>query len=148
MIAGGGATLRTMDDRVRQIADDNRDRIVLIGQVDFAALRALVAGADLLVMPSLHEGAGLPPLEAMACQTAVLSSDIAVLRETCGDGADYFDPHDRDGLARMMEWYCTNDAARAELAARGYAHVVQRQREICATAAAEEICKQLLDSGR
>ncbi|GLP82111.1 glycosyltransferase family 4 protein [Mycobacterium antarcticum] len=148
VIAGGGATLRTMDDRVRQIADDNRDRIVLIGQVDFAALRALVAGADLLVMPSLHEGAGLPPLEAMACQTAVLSSDIAVLRETCGDGADYFDPHDRDGLARMMEWYCTNDAARAELAARGYAHVVQRQREICATAAAEEICKQLLDSGQ
>jgi glycosyltransferase involved in cell wall biosynthesis len=148
VIAGGGASLRTMDDRVRQIAEDNQDRIVLTGQLDFSALRALVASADLLVMPSLHEGAGLPPLEAMASRTAVLSSDIPVLRETCGDGADYFDPQDRGGLARLLGKYCADGVARAALAERGLAHVVQRQQGIHATAAADEICNELLSSRR
>lgn len=143
VIAGGGASLRTLDDRVRRIAEDNEDRILLTGQLPFAALRALVASADLLIMPSLHEGAGLPPLEAMASGTAVLSSDIPVLRETCGDGADYFDPHDRAGLARVIRNLCTDDAARAELAARGHSYVMARQARICATAAADEIFGEL-----
>ena len=146
VIAGGGASLRTLDDRVRRLAEDNPERVVLLGQLDFAVLRALVASADLLVMPSLYEGAGLPPLEAMASYTAVLASDIPAVRETCGDGAEYFDPHDRDGLARLLVTYCTDDAARADLAARGYAHVVQRQRGISATAAAEAICADLAAS--
>lgn len=143
VIAGGGASLRTLDDRVQRLAEDNSDRIVLTGQVDFGVLRALVSSADLLIMPSLYEGAGLPPLEAMASGTAVLSSSIPSLSETCGDGADYFDPHDRDGLAQLMRTYCTDDAARADLAARGYAHVQQRQKTISPTAAADAICADL-----
>lgn len=146
VIAGGGASLRTLDDRVRRLAEDNPDRVVLTGQLDFAVLRALVASADLLVMPSLYEGAGLPPLEAMASYTAVLASDIPAVRETCGDGADYFDPHDRAGLAHLLDKYCTDDAARADLAARGYAHVTQRQQHIDATAAADTICADLARS--
>lgn len=144
VIAGGGASVRTLDERVRRLAEDNQDRILMIGQLRFAALRALVARADVLIMPSLHEGAGLPPLEAMASHTAVLSSDIPVLRETCGLGADYFDPHDRDGLAHAMRTLCLDDVARADLAARGHSHVVQRQERICATAAADHICHELL----
>lgn len=143
VIAGGGASLRTLDDRVRRLAEDNQDRIVLIGQLSFDALRALVGSADVLIMPSLHEGAGLPPLEAMASHTAVLSSDIPVLRETCGDGADYFAPHDRAGLARAMRTACVDDEARSALAARGYSHVVTRQRGISATLAAEAIYAEL-----
>jgi glycosyltransferase involved in cell wall biosynthesis len=147
VIAGGGATLRTLDERVRRLADDNPDRVVLTGQLEFAALRALVASADLLVMPSLHEGAGLPPLEAMASHTAVLSSDVPVLRETCGDGADYFDPYDREGLADAIRTLCTDRAARDELAARGHAHVLGRQQRIRPSAAADEICAELRESG-
>jgi glycosyltransferase involved in cell wall biosynthesis len=146
VIAGGGASLRTLDDRVRRLAEDNPDRVLLIGQRKFAELRALVASADLLIMPSLHEGAGLPPLEAMASHTAVLSSDIPVLRETCGDGADYFDPQDREGLARAMRTYCDDDVARSDLAARGYRHVQKRQHQICATAAADHICAELVST--
>ncbi|MCT7657788.1 glycosyltransferase family 4 protein [Mycobacterium deserti] len=146
VIAGGGASLRTLDGRVRRLAEDNRDRIVLTGQLTFGALRALVASADLLIMPSLYEGAGLPPLEAMASRTAVLSSDIPVLRETCGDGADYFDPHDRDGLARLLRSYCADDMARSDLAARGHSHVLRRQQRICATAAADEIFTEMARS--
>lgn len=143
VIAGGGASLRTLDERVRRLAEDSPDRVVVIGQLDFAVLRSLVAGAELLIMPSLHEGAGLPPLEAMASHTAVLASDIPAIRETCGDGADYFDPHDRAGLARLIRTHCEDDAARAALSKRGYAHVVRRQQRICATAAADEICAEL-----
>lgn len=144
VIAGGGASLRTLDERVRRLAEDNRDRILLTGQLDFAALRALVGAAELLIMPSLYEGAGLPPLEAMACHTAVLSSNIPALKETCGEGAEYFDPHDRGGLARLMRIYCADAEARTDLAARGFAHVMERQRRIDATAAAEDICTELV----
>ncbi len=96
-------------------------------------------------MPSLHEGAGLPPLEAMASRTAVLSSNIPALRETCGDGAEFFDPHDVDALAALLRTYGTDEAARDELAARGHTHVVERQTTIDPEAAAEAICADLLN---
>ena len=50
-------------------------------------LPGLYAGAELLVFPTLYEGFGLPPLEAMACGTPVLASNIPVLRETLGNAA-------------------------------------------------------------
>ena len=142
VIAGGGASLRTLDDRVREMAEDN-DRVVLTGQLDFPVLRALVAAADLLVMPSLYEGAGLPPLEAMASRTAVLASSVPAVRETCGQGTEFFDPHDRGGLAALLRTYCTDDAARAQLAQRGHDWVITRQKGINPAAAAEAIFADL-----
>ena len=143
VIAGGGASLRTLDERVRRLArgqpgPGSGDRTARL-----RGAASLVAAADLLIMPSLHEGAGLPPLEAMAHTRPFCRRTSRSLRETCGDGADYFDPHDSDGLARLIRTHCTDDAARADLARRGYAHVVQRQQRICATAAADEICTEL-----
>ena len=143
VIAGGGESLRTLDERVQEVATGLGDRVVLAGRLEFQALRALVTGAELLVMPSLCEGAGLPPLEAMASRTAVLASDIPAVRETCGDGADYFDPSDTAGLAALLRKYCGDDAARADLAARGWSHVTRRQSEAPFTAAADTICAEL-----
>ncbi|MDZ4269947.1 MAG: glycosyltransferase family 1 protein [Mycobacterium sp.] len=143
VIAGGGASLRTADDRVRRLAEGMGDRVVVTGQLDFAVLRALVASAQLLVMPSLYEGAGLPPLEAMASGTPVVASNIPAVRETCGDGAEFFDPHDAAALAQLIRTYCADDAARAALAKRGHDHVVTRQQQICPTAAADAICADL-----
>lgn len=68
------------------------DRIVHMGRVDDARLRALYRGAVCLVSPSLDEGFGLPVLEAQALDTPVVCSDIAVYREVLGDSAIYFDP--------------------------------------------------------
>lgn len=143
VVAGGGASLRTQDRDVDRQVDALGDRVYLAGRLEFEALRALVAGADLLIMPSLHEGAGLPPLEAMASRTAVLASAIPALRETCGDGAAYFDPRDRLELAGLIEKFCRDDDAREALAERGYAHVVKRQSEIVPTATANQICTAL-----
>ncbi|MGV0809505.1 glycosyltransferase family 4 protein [Mycolicibacterium setense] len=146
VIAGAGESVRNFDDRLQNYAGELAHRVQIIGRVDFEALRAMVAGADLLVMPSLYEGAGLPPLEAMASHTAVLASRIPSLRETCGDGAEYFDPRDYRALAELLRTYCRDDAARADLAARGWAHVTSRQSQIKPNLAAEAICVELVEN--
>ncbi|AQA02553.1 glycosyl transferase family 1 [Mycobacterium sp. MS1601] len=143
MIAGSGASVRTLDSRVQEQATALGDRVQIVSRLDFGALHALVAGADLLVMPSFNEGAGLPPLEAMASGTAVLCSSIPSLRETCGEGAEYFDPHDVGELARLLREFCTDDRARGDLAARGATHVRTRQQRINVTAAADTIVAAL-----
>lgn len=146
VVAGAGEAVRTVDDRVNEYASSS-DRVQTIGRVDFDTLRSIVAGADILVMPSLYEGAGLPPLEAMASHTAVLASDIPPIRETCGDGAEYFDPHDHRALAELLRTYCLDDEARAALAARGWTHVTTRQSQITRTTAADTICAELDGTG-
>lgn len=66
------------------------------------ALVALYRGADLLVQPSLYEGFGLPPLEAMACGTPAVVSRVASHPEVCGDAAIYCDPLDVADIARAI----------------------------------------------
>ncbi|MEW2479925.1 glycosyltransferase family 1 protein [Mycobacterium sp. NPDC049093] len=148
VIAGAGESVRNFDDRLAGYATELADRVQMIGRLDFETLRAMVAGADLLVMPSLYEGAGLPPLEAMASHTAVLASSIPSLRETCGDGAEYFDPYDYRALAALLRTYCRDDTARSGLVERGWAHVNSRQSRIQTTTAAETIVAELLGAGR
>jgi len=143
VIAGSGEALRGGDERVPALAAGLGDRVEVMGRLDFDVLRALVAGADLVVMPSLHEGAGLPPIEAMASHTAVIASDIPALRETCGDGADYFSPTDRAGLAGLLRSLCADAGARAELAARGWKHVTARQEGLSLRPAAEAVAAEL-----
>ena len=143
VIAGSGASVRMLDDRVHALATALGERVQMIGRLEFDALHSLVAAADLLVMPSFNEGAGLPPIEAMASRTAVLASDIPSLRETCGDGAQYFDPHNHQELAQLLRRYSLDDQARSDLAAKGWAHVNERQARISTTTAAETICQKL-----
>jgi glycosyltransferase involved in cell wall biosynthesis len=69
------------------------------GHVAFTELVALMQRAAALVFPSLYEGFGLPPLEAMACGCPVASSNAAALPETVGDAARLFDPHDPRAIA-------------------------------------------------
>ena len=65
-------------------------------------LAAVTAGARALVYPSLYEGFGLPPLEAMACGVPVIASNVASLPEVVGDAGILVDPADVDGLANAM----------------------------------------------
>jgi glycosyltransferase involved in cell wall biosynthesis len=143
VIAGSGASVKMLDESIHAQASALGDRVDMLGRLEFDELRALVSGADLLVMPSFNEGAGLPPLEAMASHTAVLSSSIPSLRETCGGGAEYFDPTDHEELAELIRTYCLDDQARTELTSRGWTHVTQRQAHISTGAAAETILTKL-----
>jgi len=108
------------------------DRVHLIGYVEGEDLAALYSLATVFAYPSLWEGFGLPVLEAMACGTPVLTSDISSLPEVAGDAALLVPPEDveaiGDGLARLLE----DDALRAELAERGHRQAARFSWERCA----------------
>ncbi len=81
---------------------DIENGVIFPGYVDDADLPALYSAATVFVYPSLYEGFGLPPLEAMACGTPVISSNAASLPEVVGDAAFTVNPTDTDGLARAL----------------------------------------------
>lgn len=79
------------------------DSVVHRGEADDARLAVLYRQSLALIYPSLYEGFGIPPLEAMRCGTAVLCSRAASLPEVCGDAPLYFDPRDGEMLlARLL----------------------------------------------
>lgn len=83
-----------------------------------AEIAALYAGAAAHVFPSLYEGFGIPPLEALANGCPTIVGDIPVLREVCADAASYFPPKDAEALAALMRVAIDDpQAARAKLAA-------------------------------
>ena len=93
------------------------------GFVPFETLAALYRLAGLFVFPSLYEGFGLPPLEAMACGTPVVTSNVSSLPEVVGDGALLIDPYDPDSIADGMRQVLTDEGLRQALRARGFAQV-------------------------
>lgn len=101
----------------REIAESPRGgRVKLLGHVDEGDLAALYRGASAFAFPSLMEGFGLPPLEAMHAGTPVLASDIPVHREVLRDGALFAAPRDVDAMARALERICGDSALRRQLA--------------------------------
>ena len=74
-------------DNVRHLGLENH--IVFTGYVDDADLPALYSGADAFAFPSLYEGFGLPPLEAMACGTPVVTSNTSSLARSCGGSRNH-----------------------------------------------------------
>jgi glycosyltransferase involved in cell wall biosynthesis len=79
------------------------ERVVLPGYVDKADLATLYSGASLFVMPSLYEGFCMPVLEAMACGTPVVCSNLSSLPEVAGDAALLFDPRDIDSMTAAIQ---------------------------------------------
>jgi glycosyltransferase involved in cell wall biosynthesis len=86
-----------------------RQRIVLTDYLHDDDLRALYASCRAFIYPSLYEGFGLPPLEAMACGAPVIVSRVAALAETGGDAAWFFDPQSVGDLAKNILELVDND---------------------------------------
>lgn len=107
--------------------------VVRLDHVDDACLKALLLGARGLVFPSLYEGFGLPPVEAMSCGCPVITSDVAALPEVCGDAALYVDPTDVQALAAAMDRVLRDAPLRAELSARGHRQAALWRWEDCAS---------------
>jgi alpha-1,3-rhamnosyl/mannosyltransferase len=97
----------------------------LTGYVPQQDLPALYTGARALVYPSLYEGFGLPPLEAMACGTPVIASRRASLPEVVGDAGLLVEPLDDQAIARHMQQLVEDDALHARLAEAGRRHASQ-----------------------
>lgn len=79
---------------------------------------AIYSGASLFVFPSIYEGFGLPPLEAMSCGAPVICSNCTSLPEVVGDAAITFDPNDTQAIVEAMRSVLTNRELQADLRAR------------------------------
>jgi glycosyltransferase involved in cell wall biosynthesis len=97
----------------------------LLGRVEDELLPALYSGAAGFVYPSVYEGFGLPPLEAMACGCPIAVSDIPAHREVCGTTAIYFDPFNPEDLSSKLESLLRLDlSSRASSVERGIQHAL------------------------
>lgn len=93
--------------------------VILLGFIEQHDLPPLYNAADLLIYPSLYEGFGLPPLEAMACGTPVITSNTSSLPEVVGDAGITVDPTDVNSLAEAMFNIISDDGLRLELRRKG-----------------------------
>ncbi len=101
------------------------DSVIFTGYVADADLAALYTLAELLVLPSIYEGFGLPVLEAMACGTPVACSNVSSLPEIAGDAALLFDPRDARSMAEAITRALSDPPLRAEMRARGLARAAR-----------------------
>jgi glycosyltransferase involved in cell wall biosynthesis len=97
--------------------------VKMLGAVEGSDLPALYANASIFVFPSLYEGFGLPPLEAMACGAPVLTSWAASLPEVCGKAAVYVDPLSEASIAEGIKELLMSPSKREELIALGFANI-------------------------
>jgi glycosyltransferase involved in cell wall biosynthesis len=95
------------------------ERIRYLDYVDEELLPSLYAGAEALVYPSLYEGFGLPPLEAMACGTPVLSSRAGSLPEVLGEAAEYAGDFDVGAWVGAVSRVLADSALRRDASAKG-----------------------------
>jgi len=96
-----------------------------LGFVPFDTLRCFYEAAAAFVFPSRHEGFGLPPLEAMACGTPVVTSNVSSLPEVAGDAAMLVNPGNVFDIARGIREVLTDEPLRAELIRRGRAQAAR-----------------------
>ena len=115
VVAGSAAACEEVRELEREAGPD----LIAVDRPADSTLRALYASAELLVHPSLHEGFGLTPLEAMANGTAVLAARSPGLVEVCADAASYFDPRDPQELARRLSELAADPDERRRLGLAG-----------------------------
>jgi len=108
------ATLRRAVHRLKL-----HKHVRFLGFVSDDTLAALYRLAAVFVFPSLYEGFGLPPLEAMASGAPVITSNVSSLPEVVGDAAVLIDPYDPEAIADAMTRVLSDETLRAQLRARG-----------------------------
>ena len=102
-----------------------RERVRHLGFIPHAAVPALFRRARAMVFPSLYEGFGAPPLEAMACGCPVASSTRGSLAEMCGDAVLPFEPEDPAAITSAIERITGDEPLRERLTTLGPAHAAQ-----------------------
>lgn len=124
----------TGDHSVQEQIEKFGDRILFTGFVDDDTLKQIIGNAEALVLPSMYEGFGLPPVEAMAAKCPTLVANAASMPEVCQDAALYCDPYDVFDIAKQLKLLLTDTALQDQLRKRG----VQRAKELDWASAAQE----------
>jgi glycosyltransferase involved in cell wall biosynthesis len=100
-------------------------QVKVIEGINDSELKALYGKAILFIFPSLYEGFGIPPLEAMACNCPVIASNAASLPEICGEAAYYVDPHDTEDIAKGIKAFSTDKTLRNKFIKKGKEQIKQ-----------------------
>ena len=120
------------------------DKVKFLGYVPEKEVPVLLCGAKMFVFPSLYEGFGLPPLEAMACGAPVVTSDAASLPEIAKDAAVLVDPSSIESIANGMDMLITNDDLREKVVKAGLERAKKYRWEKSAERM-EHICRELVN---
>lgn len=99
------------------------DRVLFINYVPQKDLPYLYSAAKCLVYPSLYEGFGLPPLEAMACGCPVITSNTSSLPEVVGDAGVMVNPYNVEEIGRAIDLVLSNENLRREMIEKGLKQV-------------------------
>ena len=102
-----------------------QDKVLFTGFISDELLPVFYSAADAFVYPSLYEGFGLPPLEAMSCKTPVITSNTTSIPEVTGDSALLINPHDINDLSESIRKLVNDDDLKLELAEKGYKRSLQ-----------------------
>jgi glycosyltransferase involved in cell wall biosynthesis len=119
VITGNGA--ENFQSMINQLS--LQEYVKPLGYVPEELLPVLYSGSELFVFPSLYEGFGLPPLEAMAYGVPVISSDMDTMKEILGDAAMYFDPNNPQDIAEKMKLMLNNSSLCKEMGEKGLEQV-------------------------
>jgi glycosyltransferase involved in cell wall biosynthesis len=144
LLAGGAGwhndALRARIDRLSKFSNGG---VRSLGRVDDKRLVRLFQGARAFAYPSLYEGFGLPPLEALACGVPTVVSSASSLPEVVGDAALQVAPHDADGLAAALKKILDDPARAADLSRRGVLRAARFRWEEAAREMAEVFAEAL-----
>jgi glycosyltransferase involved in cell wall biosynthesis len=128
-VGGGSLTKEEREEMTR--AGVQPDQVILLNGSD-ELVESIYRGAAAFVYPSLYEGFGLPPLEAMSASCPVVCSRTSSMPEVCGDAAEYFDPTQPDSIATSIERAVGASGRRQELIARGLLQIRKFSWDQCA----------------
>jgi len=119
LVIAGGLGWKNADVQAARRMSAVAERIQVLGYLPDDELPAALSGADLFAYPSLAEGFGLPPLEAMACGTPVLTSNVTSLPAVVGDAALMVDPLDETAIVAGLASLMVDGETRQRLAEAG-----------------------------
>jgi glycosyltransferase involved in cell wall biosynthesis len=131
VVAFGGGDFSDAERSAIDGASLSADRVHHVSGDD-AVLNALYANAGAFVYPSLYEGFGLPPLEAMTYNCPVVSSNTSSMPEVIGDAGEYFPPTDIGAMSRAIESVVYSEDRRRDLVAKGRDRLREFSWEKCA----------------
>ncbi len=107
------------NNEIMDLLKKEKKHVEYLGYVGKQLLADLYKNALCFIYPSLYEGFGLPPLEAMACGCPVIVSNVASLPEVCGDAACYVDPHNVESISEGLYQLLIDESLRHSLVKKG-----------------------------